>query len=492
MNWASDNLGIDEYDLQTVFKYAPRESTVVQMLGGNEYKLVTSSLELEKEWSLWLSEELPPPQAIPGNGGLVLLLATRADDPYPPTASICKETPSEKPSKLAREQDPPEIAMQLKRTKTVMDSSSPKIAQGNEILQDNAADLRAAAAALAASGRRGVRTLPFSLGNFRRVSKGFHTHGTIARVISRTDVPVFSADKITMAEQPAYVYNCRSSNAWAHDMALSVTHFPKADLTFATFYGCHQAAEAQIIKRLFMMQGDAAVSHPLLLPGIFAELERQRHKSLIEKTLLVVESYIYEREVLQQSLEEGGGGQAAAMEKLERNIRKRNTWLETTYFRNGLVSWNTQLGRMADEAEALGSPAQKSPMADMSSRVGRRVHEIRNEYEDWIRDCTMRLDGMTMATQWAQNETNLEIALETKRDSKHMRSIALLTMTVFSMDFFEWKPDDEGPARVSPFIWIYFVITVLLTLGTVGLWYYFVIYRPLRRQVPDEEDDGDD
>ncbi|KAI6360864.1 hypothetical protein MCOR25_006600 [Pyricularia grisea] len=430
MNWASDNLGIDEYDLETVFKYAPRESTVVQMLGSNEYKLVTSSLELEKEWKLWLSEEMPPPRATPGNGGLVLLLATRADDPRPTATSHSEVSPSEKPVKLlAREQGSPEVGTQLRRTKTVLDVSNPKIVQGNEILQDDAAELQAAAAALAASGRRGVRTLPFSQAHFRRVSQAFHTHGTIARVISRTDVPVFSAEKINMAEQPAYVYNCRSSNAWAHDMALSVTQFPETDLTFATMYGCHQEAEAQIIKRLSTMQGEAAVSHPLLLPGIFAELERQRHKSLIDKTLLVVESYIYERDVLQQSLDGGGGGgPAAAMEKLERNMRKRNTWLETTYFRNGLVSWNTQLGRMVEEAEALGPPAEKGPMAEMSSRVGRRVHEIRHEYEDWIRDCTMRLDGMTMATQWAQNETNLEIALETKRDSKHMRSIALLTM----------------------------------------------------------------
>lgn len=201
------------------------------------------------------------------------------------------------------------------------------------------------------------------------------------------------------------VYNCRSSNAWAHDMALSVTHFPNADLTLAILYGCHEAAETQILKRLAQMEGDAAVSHPLLTPGIFAELEMQRHKQLILKTVLLVESHIYERDALQQSLD-GGGGRQAALDKATRDVRKRNAFLETSYFRNGLVSWNTQLGAMAEEAEDLQRLAAKAHVAaHTSSKVEKRVRVIRNEYEDWIRECTMRLDGMTMATQWVRSTT---------------------------------------------------------------------------------------
>ena len=53
------------------------------------------------------------------------------------------------------------------------------------------------------SGRRGVRTVPFSRGTFEQVTSSFHIHGSIARVVSRTDVPVFTCDKVTMTE-PAY------------------------------------------------------------------------------------------------------------------------------------------------------------------------------------------------------------------------------------------------------------------------------------------------
>lgn len=50
------------------------------------------------------------------------------------------------------------------------------------------------------SGRRGVRTVPFSIGTFEQITSGFHIHGSIARVVSRTDVPVFTCDKVTMTE----------------------------------------------------------------------------------------------------------------------------------------------------------------------------------------------------------------------------------------------------------------------------------------------------
>lgn len=49
-------------------------------------------------------------------------------------------------------------------------------------------------------GRRGVRTVPFSKDTFEKVSNDFHTHASIARVVSRSDVPLFSYDRVNMHE----------------------------------------------------------------------------------------------------------------------------------------------------------------------------------------------------------------------------------------------------------------------------------------------------
>jgi len=51
---------------------------------------------------------------------------------------------------------------------------------------------------------RGVRTLPFSKDVFEMVAQIFNIHGSIARVISRTDVPVFNCEHVTILGDVAY------------------------------------------------------------------------------------------------------------------------------------------------------------------------------------------------------------------------------------------------------------------------------------------------
>lgn len=54
------------------------------------------------------------------------------------------------------------------------------------------------------------------------------------------------------------------------------------------------------------------------------------------------------------------------------------------------------------------------------------------------------------------------------------------------MTFFDWKGDD-GSARVSSYLWVYVAITAVCTGITLGLWYYFVVYRKPARITEDEE-----
>ncbi|KAF5621123.1 uncharacterized protein FTJAE_11464 [Fusarium tjaetaba] len=112
------------------------------------------------------------------------------------------------------------------------------------------------------------------------------------------------------------------------------------------------------------------------------------------------------------------------------------------------------------------------------------------EYNEKIRECTTGYEGMIMTTQWAQGETNVEIALATSQDSRHMRSIALVTMiflpgtffaSIFSMGFFEWKSND-GTISVSQSFWIYVVLAAGFTAFTVGAWWYIGVYRYKRHK----------
>jgi uncharacterized membrane protein YeiB len=54
------------------------------------------------------------------------------------------------------------------------------------------------------------------------------------------------------------------------------------------------------------------------------------------------------------------------------------------------------------------------------------------------------------------------------------------------MTFFNWF-DDSGKTRVSSYLWIYVVVTVIFTGVTIGLWYFFVMSRRAGRAKGDDE-----
>lgn len=93
-------------------------------------------------------------------------------------------------------------------------------------------------------------------------------------------------------------------------------------------------------------------------------------------------------------------------------------WLDTTVLRDGLVGWRTQLEEMILHANELiakesgtshqltngfcaDGRAQEQSMK--RRRVGLRIRDrlkrIIHEYDGSIRECSMRVDGMAMATQ---------------------------------------------------------------------------------------------
>jgi hypothetical protein len=262
------------------------------------------------------------------------------------------------------------------------------------------------------------------------------------------------------------------------DLALTATYFPHCGLTYAMLFGCPLSVEEEIIKRLSYATAEAA--HPLLMPGIFAEIERSRHVHVVEATIDELETKIFELDF------QSDRGSLPPSEAEKRNQEKRSAWLDTTYLRNTLVSWNIQLAKMANHTDELQStvfkpnkskntaininrcegdssnvlasefrssgailsdqsepsdasykeglneerPAfhgdhhtgvkegqkafsnskdltiQRDPDTDndqmrrIGNKIKVRIQAIIDEYDDKIRDCTMRIDGMAMATQW--------------------------------------------------------------------------------------------
>ncbi|KAI3391293.1 hypothetical protein diail_7624 [Diaporthe ilicicola] len=495
MDWARDDAILGPADLKQVFKFEPKDTTVLRILDQYDGPVLWT-LKDEKEWDDWFRKELPPRDGT--RSGLVLILAKRTGEMG---LSGIKKVNSDQWLQYVDE----ELAKKSASNNDLQASLNSKAKERS-------------------GGRRNLKVLPFSREVFLRIARKFSIHNSVVRTISRADIPVFSSADVYMGGQegprhPAYVYNCRTTNSWAMDLAFTATFFPHCGLTFGILFGCPFSIEKQIVNRL--SSASTEVSHPLLMPGIFAELERTRQVHVVEfaideveTRILTVDSSPEEMDAMPISLKEAN------------NRAKRAQWLDTTYLRNQLVSWNTQLKKLASHTDELsntvfkdhiigqGRPwtavrngeldskeytdASRANLRRVGVKIRDRVQEIIDEYDAKIRDCTMRVDGMAMATQWAQGETNVDIALATSRDSRHMRSIALLTMvflpgtffaSIFSMTFFDWS-GPNGKPEISSYVWVYVVIAVAFTVLTIGLWWYFVIYRqkPATKDTLNEEE----
>ena len=104
--------------------------------------------------------------------------------------------------------------------------TKPERAMTSASMNEKAGELDAMPAPIMAGGRLTLRKLPFSKPTFQSITERFHMHASIARAISRADIPVFSGTEVKMGEHPAYVTNCRTTNAWNMDLGLATTYFP--------------------------------------------------------------------------------------------------------------------------------------------------------------------------------------------------------------------------------------------------------------------------
>jgi hypothetical protein len=80
MNWARDDEGISDADFAKVFKYEPKETTVVRMLSDNDVSCLDRdslnsrlsgqwqpeicSLETEKQWYHWAEDVSSPERSL--------------------------------------------------------------------------------------------------------------------------------------------------------------------------------------------------------------------------------------------------------------------------------------------------------------------------------------------------------------------------------------------------------------------------------------------
>ncbi|KAK9425573.1 hypothetical protein SUNI508_02934 [Seiridium unicorne] len=273
-------------------------------------------------------------------------------------------------------------------------------------------------------------------------------------------------------------------------------------------FGCDASQRRQFMARLAKAPSEA-LGHPLLLPGIFAELERKRLSERVEDTL--------DRFTLRTSSVSDLPDQNFGM--LDMNEEQMGEYLQLCYQSQSLAkelkTVKRQLAKMVqfcNDFNPSSSSKNQSVLHTMDSGVvlddedgedvinvnrmlKERILEIMGEYDDKIEECDMVVDNMSITMQtiamkvWSHiarrdaivntniARANNSIALDAKQDNGQMKSIAFLTMfylpvsavaSIFSMSMFNWSPE-EGSV-VSDSLWVFVVVAVVLTVLTLLVW----------------------
>lgn len=223
------------------------------------------------------------------------------------------------------------------------------------------------------------------------------------------------------------VYNCRSANTRINDLALTATYFNGSQLTYGILLGCTADTERRVLNRVSMAKEQGF--HPLLLAGTFSELERERLVEVVDKTIDRIEEAIFDIDSRGNVLDvpEDPAMELSGDDGLEHpdgeRYTKRTAWLNTTFLRNRLEIWKREVRKMVEHVDELCTGPQTDrdgpppPLRDVhcapravadadrafirtSSLIKERLQELVEELDEKIEDCTMRVEGMAMATQW--------------------------------------------------------------------------------------------
>ncbi|KAI0867371.1 hypothetical protein GGS24DRAFT_507913 [Hypoxylon argillaceum] len=358
-------------------------------------------------------------------------------------------------------------------------------------------------------------SVPYGKDTFIKACNQLYQHRSIADAIRRKSPATFTCRTVAAWESqpdwgPAVVYNCKSdtiSPAEPNGLVLSMTYFPKKSTIRAVAYGC--TAESRDYIETWLQYAKAFAFNPLLLPMLWAELERQRfldkvdHKaSDLRKRILDMNNLLVDDGLPKKSLYPNDASNNDMIENMggmtQKDITQRectavNLWVDVSALKNGLESFRSELKSMLENSrsppeidENVSGPPDGHPdpiNKHSSDRIQSRLSEMIVEIEAKVRYMDSLLGGMTLAAQTESNHlsrcdelANSYIAVASKKDSSFVRDMALLGMiflpsfaTLFSMTFFNWTPQGSNQI-VSPWVMTCFGFAAISTAGSI--WHF--------------------
>ncbi|KAK4160818.1 hypothetical protein QBC43DRAFT_324689 [Cladorrhinum sp. PSN259] len=338
----------------------------------------------------------------------------------------------------------------------------------------------------------GITDLPLLRHQWESITSLFHVHRNITRTILR-DVSYFSATRHTFNGFgiPEISYTARMSAAYRDDLAISTTYIPHSRTNFSVIYGCNDC-QAHVLWERIRSAGES-LSHPLIFIGIFLELERERLIALADS---LADKFTLGSDILETQSWDPNNSKMQSY--LGICLQSRTLVDQIRAVKRQIVKVLREIHELEKTWRSSGATLEETErnrgMIQTGQQMKQRIEDMLDEYDDKIDECKMMAENLSLAMQTGFNQiarqdsvtntsisqANTTIALETKRESAQMRSIALLTMvylpiscvaSIFSTSLFDWNPN-HGEPIVSEKLWILFALAIPLTALTLGIWHF--------------------
>ncbi|KAK4191059.1 hypothetical protein QBC35DRAFT_538948 [Podospora australis] len=341
-------------------------------------------------------------------------------------------------------------------------------------------------------------SLPISFNNWTNIVGCFHLHNAVIKAM-RAEKPysgfVVKNQDDDMLEMFTAVM---TSTDKPLSLSVSSTYFPKSRLSMAVFFSC-SSEQKNLIESL--LEGSPETSdHPLLVPGLFAELQRHRLEQVLLEVLALSEMTMYRLEVL-----EGVRTTGVKREKLrltwKRNDRIRESIIKAKRAEEEARFTKSQLLKMTKDIMEKSRAVRIRRFRKQLGRFQRRFDEINVGLDDMMAQCRLIADSLT----YAQNLVGAPV----------YPKVTIFAMPVFDFKnhWWDWrfqmtkesngtssadggKQDEKaGPQPVlSGHFWIYLGISLVLTLVTLS-GYCWHIMEPFSKgsggkETKEDEDTG--
>ena len=271
-------------------------------------------------------------------------------------------------------------------------------------------------------------------------------------------------------------YNVRASTALEGDIAMSVTTNIAQGLTYAIVYGCSEDVSNDFLVRLrnsALKYSGRAFEHPMLMPGLFAEIQRDMHVAIVEKSV----SGLFEYAINLGADTLDMVPHAEDVDRDEENSAKRGVdlWLDVSHYRTTVETWMVQLRKMVVHLEELETTAYtnsgtssngtaifvvtNTDMIREGKRIKERLLDIINDYDELQRKCTWVMDGTSLANGMASEIPTLRWFCP------------LLRRVILTRPFFQaWnhlaRQDNKIQLGYSTQMWSIALLTMIFLPGT--------------------------